>query len=240
MNCWWQSTSWFRDDFIRFKLIQGSIYFWHSLLTEWVATHTWKHVEMCKWRVHCHYFFSTTWTFCISITVNNKRSISARSCEVQYCPSISYNVTWTSALSIIRYFCKQRVWHHGPTGVTGNSSWIWCSFLNVTLKTFHVIPSFHWGCLTICHPGMWSDALQPSHPAATDFLLVPPLPIRLHLTPRGPCCGPELRPSQYLIRMGKEDLTLSALSAGPLPALLHASLLMSALLLHTFPNSPQF
>lgn len=31
--------------------------------------------------------------------------------------------------------------------------------------------------LTICHPGMWSDALQLSHPAARDFLLVSPVSI---------------------------------------------------------------
>lgn len=127
-------------------------------------------------------------------------------------------------MSIIRYSWTQKA---DITGQLGSQE-MCCGFLCATLKTFHVIPSVHWGCLTICHPGMWSDALQPSLPAATGFLLVLPSPIQLHLTPGGPQCRPELRPSKYLIRMGKEDLKLTALCAGPLPALLHASLLMSA------------
>lgn len=87
------------------------------------------------------------------------------------------------------------------------------------LRLFDHLPSWYveWRTSAIsarCH------RLPPAAPSS---------PIRLHLTPRGPCCRPELRPSQYLIRMGKEDLTLSELCAGPLPALFHASLLMSEL-----------
>lgn len=124
---------------------------------------------------------------------------------------------------------QTKVCHLGPTGAAGNSFWICCSFLYVTLKTFHTIPSVHWGCSTICPPGMWSDALQPSQPAAMDFLWRPSIAHPTASDPQGgPCCRPEFRPSQYLIRKGKEDLTLSALCAGLLPARLHASLLMSA------------
>ncbi len=130
---------------------------------------------MCEWRVHCLHFSSTsTRCFCTSITVNNAKTISARSCVsniVQASHIMSPGHPHNEIL------LRTKGWHHGPAEVTGNSSWIWCSFLYVTLKTFHVIPSFHWGCLTICHPAMWSDAFQPSHPAATDFLLVPPSPI---------------------------------------------------------------
>lgn len=70
---------------------------------------------------------------------------------------------------------------------------------------FHVTPSVRWGCLTICHPATWTDTLQPISSCCHGL---PPrssiAPLRLHLTPRGPRCRPELRPSQCLIRMGKE------------------------------------
>ena len=107
---------------------------------------------------------------------------------------------------------------------------VWCRPVR-PLRLFNHLPSCYVDRRTSAHLIL----------LATDFLPRSSIaPLRLHLTPRGPCCRPELRPSQCLIRMGKEDLTLSALCAGPLPALVHASLLMSALPSHTFANSPQF
>lgn len=125
-----------------------------------------------------------------------------------------------------KIFLNTKGWHHGPTGFTGNVLWfpvrdleeVSCHPL-CSLRLFNHLPSWYveWRTSAIpsrCH--MLPPGPSITHPTASD-----------HLTPGGPQCRPELRPSKYLIRMGKEDLTLTALCAGPLPALLHASLLMS-------------
>lgn len=220
------------DDFIRFKLTWSSVYFWHSSHTE-RAKHkkTRGNVEMT--RPLSQLFLNINKKFLWIIQgAFPQNQVKSGIVQTSYVMSPGHPHD--------KIFLQTKSWHHGPTGVTGNSSWIWCSFLYVTLKTFHVIHFFHCGCLTICHPGMWTDAHEsisscchriPPHPSIVD----PP-------TASNPQGGPaaDLSSDPYNSSLEWAKRTSHCHCAGPLPALLHASLLMSALLLHTFPNSPQF
>lgn len=88
-------------------------------------------------------------------------------------------------------FLSTKVWHHNKLGLHETAS-EYVAFSS-TCPWRHFMP-FHWGCLTICHTGMWSDALRPS--CCQGF---PPHSIVFKSAciwpPGGPCCKPELRPS---------------------------------------------
>lgn len=169
---------------------------------------------------------TTTKSFCIGNTVNNTRLISTKSCEVQYCAAVLHWVTWTST-----FFIKDFPDNKGLTSSASRGhrkqlpNMIWfpaCVLEDIPCHSTAVVwPSAipvcgvtHFSRLFMlpwtssqCHPGcMW----PPGGPAA------------------------DLSPDpRYLIRMGREELALSALRTGSLPAPLHASLLMSTLPSHT-------
>lgn len=176
---------------------------------------------------------SVTKGFCISNCSNETKYFRLRYNILQTSHCI------TSAFFIIAYSCKQRPWHHGPTEITGNSSRIWCGFLHASSKTFHVRPRAIFNHLSSWYVEWRTSAMELS----SCCRRLPPGPSSAELTASVSQRAPLQTWAQTLhtsLEWGKEDLTLSALCAGLLPAPLYASLLMSALLLHTFPNSPQF
>lgn len=144
-------------------------------------------------------------------------------------PVSSKHVTWTSALSLISYFLTWRAGWGRRKQLLAMMQLPVCDLEDVSchpvrpLRLFNHLPSCYVDRRSSAHLILLPRTSSPVPPSPLSGCIWPP---------GGPAADLSSDPHNASLEWAK--------SAGPLPALVHASLLMSALPSHTFANSPQF